>query len=444
MSSQAITLTAQLADAMSAAVDRIAELNRRAAAIDAQRAIEIVEAQRLSVLAAQASHSSDESHAWSTREAARRSLTAELACALRITENAAMMLITASTTLVADLPATLSALSAGSISWRHAQVVTDQAESLPASSRLEFEEKILSFAQTHTVSQFNKHARIQRERMHPESIDERHETAVEKRSVSISPAADGMAWMTALLPAESAHAIFNRLTDAAEHARRQGDLRTIEQLRADALCDGLLVSTGSATDLLGTPDVRTILATIRPTVHVTVPILALLDQTDLPAMLNGYGPIDPETAALLAANAPNFIRLLTHPESGAVLSVGREKYTVTAEMRRWLQIRDGTCRFPGCGRTARRCDIDHTDEWQYGGDTAHNNLAHLCRKHHRLKSLTDWAVEQVGDGVLQWTSPTGKIYKTEPEEYIVVQSWPTPEPPASTLPDPQQPRELTA
>jgi len=62
--------------------------------------------------------------------------------------------------------------------------------------------------------------------------------------------------------------------------------------------------------------------------------------------------------------------------------------------------------------------VDHINEWQDGGDTAHNNLAHLCRKHHRLKSLTDWNVENVGNGQLKWTSPTGKVYLTEPEEMI--------------------------
>ena len=62
----------------------------------------------------------------------------------------------------------------------------------------------------------------------------------------------------------------------------------------------------------------------------------------------------------------------------------------------------------------------------YGGETAHNNLAHLCRKHHRLKSLTGWQVEQIGDGVLRWTSPTGKVYETEPEEIIIADSWPPP------------------
>ena len=426
MSSQALTLTAITADALGVAVDEVAAIDRQVASLHAARARKVNEARQLSVLAAQAATPSAEAHAWSTTEAARRVLAAEIACALRITENAAQALVDDSATLVTDLPETLTALTSGSISWRHAQVVTDHAGSLPAAARAAFEAQVLPFALTHTATRFNTYARQQRERMHPESIDERHETAVDKRSVSIAPAADGMAWLTAHLPAESAHAIFTRLTDAAEHARREGDPRTIEQLRADALCDGLLGSTSSASEMLGTPDLGSILAMIRPTVQVTVPILALLDETDQPAMLDGYGPISSETAALLAANAPNFIRLLTHPETGTVLSVGRDRYQIPAELRRWLQVRDGTCRFPGCNRTARRCDVNHTDEWQYGGETAHNNLAHLCRKHHRLKSLTDWTVEHVGNGTLRWTSPTGKIYTTEPEEIIVVDSWPTP------------------
>jgi len=418
MSSQAFTLTALTADALGAAVDEVAAIDRQIAALHAARALKVYEARRLSLVAEQAAQPSADPHAWSTSEAARRVLVAELACALRMTENATMMLIDTSSTLVAHLPATLAALTAGDISWRHAHVVADHASSLPVGARAAFEEKVLPFALTHTATRFNKHARTQRERMHPDTINDRHELAVLKRSVSIAPGADGMAWLTAHLPAESAHAIFDRLTDAAEKAVRDGDRRTVEQLRADALCDGLLVSTYSSAEVLGTPNLSTILATIRPHVQIMVPILTLLEDSTEPAMLEGYGPIDTDTAALLAANAPNFMRLLTHPETGAVLSVGREKYQISAELRRWLQVRDGTCRFPGCGRTAKRCDVDHTNEWQYGGDTAHNNLAHLCRKHHRLKSLTDWKVEQVGDGILRWTSPTGKIYETEPEEII--------------------------
>ena len=418
MSSTQFTLTARLADALGVAVDEVAAIDRQVASLHAARARKVDEARHLSTLAAQAATPSTEAHAWSTSESARRVLVSELACALRLTENATMMLIDESATLVTYLPATLAALEAGDISVRHANVVADHAASLPVESRAAFEQTVLPFALTHTVTRFNRHARDYRERMHPESIEHRHEIALSKRSVSIAPGADGMAWLTAHLPAESAHAIFDRLTETAEKARREGDPRTLEQLRADALCDGLLVSNYSASEVLGTPNLCTILAAIRPSVHVTVPVLTLLSHGDEPAILDGYGPIDSDTASLLASNAPNLMRLLTHPETGAVLSVGRDRYEIPAALRRWLQFRDGTCRFPGCGRAARRCELDHTQEWQHGGDTAHHNLAHLCHKHHRLKSLTDWMVEQIGNGKLRWTSPLDKVYVTEPEEII--------------------------
>jgi hypothetical protein len=167
---------------------------------------------------------------------------------------------------------------------------------------------------------------------------------------------------------------------------------------------------------------------------VTVPALSLLDRSDEPVTLEGYGPIDLETARILAARAPSFVRVLTHPETGAVLSVGRKRYKVPKDLRMWLRVRDGTCRFVGCGRRAERCDVDHTKERQHGGLTEHRNLAHLCRKHHTEKgasagasagagvgaSADAWTVVQSpdGSGVLTWTSPRGHTYETRPESEI--------------------------
>ncbi|MDQ1607570.1 MAG: hypothetical protein QOE16_302, partial [Microbacteriaceae bacterium] len=136
--------------------------------------------------------------------------------------------------------------------------------------------------------------------------------------------------------------------------------------------------------------------------------------------LDGYGPIDPDTARTLAAHAPSFIRLLTHPETGAVLSVGRDSYRVPQDLKNWLQVRDVTCRFPGCSRHAARCEIDHTKDWVNDGQTRHDNLAHLCKSHHILKHKTDWQVAQARDGTgnLTWTSPAGRNYTTEPEIHM--------------------------
>jgi hypothetical protein len=159
---------------------------------------------------------------------------------------------------------------------------------------------------------------------------------------------------------------------------------------------------------------------ITATVAVTVPVLTLLSQTQTPATLDGWIPIDPPTARIIASGAKSLIRLLTHPETGAILSVGRKHNKVPKDPRRYLQIRDLTCRFPGCGIAAQRSDIDHTLDWQYQGETNHTNLACLCPGHHTLKGNTAWTVAQSADGTgtLTWTTPSGRTYRTHPQTQI--------------------------
>src|SRR5690606_28091243 len=113
---------------------------------------------------------------------------------------------------------------------------------------------------------------------------------------------------------------------------------------------------------------------------------SLLGQEEAPSELHGYGAIDHETARKLTAKAPSLIRVLVDPITKIQLDYGRSRYRVTAELRQQLLDRDRQCRFPGCGMNAERCDIDHTIAWEHGGSTSPGNLAHLCRKHHTLRS----------------------------------------------------------
>ncbi len=87
---------------------------------------------------------------------------------------------------------------------------------------------------------------------------------------------------------------------------------------------------------------------------------------------------------------------------------------------RLLRERDQRCRWPGCTGRAEHADLDHTIPWADGGTTTIDNLAHLCRRHHTLKGAVlaggrRWAVRQLGHGVLEWTSPEGRVYVDQPE-----------------------------
>ena len=384
------------------------------------------------------------------REMAHRAVTAELATALHVPERTMQRQLDEATALSTALPATLSALRGGAITMAHARVIVEQTSDLgddagDACARLD--ELLAEFSRSNTAAAVRRQARDLREAVMTETIAERQRKALAKRRVEFEASADGMAWLHAFLPADDAALIFDRL-DRAARAEREGrapadpacdnaagaesrgadptsddsngaahagiarildEQRTADQVRADAARDLLLYGSLDSESALADAISR-----VRPSVHVTVPVLTLIGESDAPGLLDGYGPIDADTARRLAARAPSFTRILTHPVSGTVLDVDRRSYRPPADLERWLQVRDGTCRFPGCNRAARRSDIDHTLDWNDGERTAFDNLAHLCAAHHHLKHETSWSVHQAGGGTLEWRSPAGRRHLTHP------------------------------
>ncbi|WP_250444619.1 HNH endonuclease signature motif containing protein [Actinotalea sp. C106] len=443
-------------------------------------------------------------------EHAHRALVADLATTMGASQGTTATLVDTSSELAARLPGVLAAMSAGLLGDKHARHVVRHAEGLPPEAAGAYQQAVLAKLETdRTPAGIGRAARLARERVHPTTATERHSRAFADRAVYLDPAADGMAWLTAFLPAVQAGAIYDKLTGiahalphqdddrrdpgggggepgpegqggpdpgpdgagagagagesgAAQQTGVEGEQRTLAQRRADVLtaltldppdwwdteyqsprapalsapADAPTSSTGAPTPPAAMPGdpaapappsdvgdpappwaLDPALHALRPTVAVTVPVMTLLGHSHEPGHLDGYGPIDPDTARTLAARAPSFIRILTHPETGTTLSVGRQRYTVPADLRTWLRLRDQTCRFPGCHHPATRADIDHTIAYrEHGatGTTAATNLAHLCPAHHRLKHTTRWALIQHPDGHLTWTSPTGRQHTTTP------------------------------
>jgi hypothetical protein len=117
-------------------------------------------------------------------------------------------------------------------------------------------------------------------------------------------------------------------------------------------------------------------------------------------------------------------------------------YHPTPEIREHAIARDGTCVFPWCGRNARHCDLDHVIPYNHndperGGPTSTDNLAALCRHHHRLKTHGRWRYEMTEPGVFVWTSPLGNTYlRDHTGSRPTGRAWPQPGdttgPPATT------------
>lgn len=79
-------------------------------------------------------------------------------------------------------------------------------------------------------------------------------------------------------------------------------------------------------------------------------------------------------------------RIVFGPNS-EVLDVGRKTRVIPAGLRRAVIARDRHCVAPGCGRSAKWCDVHHIISWADGGETVLDNLCLLCRYHHTLVHL---------------------------------------------------------
>ena len=370
-------------------------------------------------------------HDWDATFAAQQGLVAEMACALRIPAGTASGLVHESRVLVESRPQTLDALRSGEISLRHVRRVLEQLDSVPQPARAALEAVLLPHARKLTAAQFEGKARKLRERFHPDSITVRRTKCLADRRVQFFPDKDGMATLWLRAAGEDLEGIYTRVTDAAISLQGPAEPRTLSQLRADVAID--LLQQGVTSTGLG--------AGLTANVNITVPVLTLMGQSDEPADLEGYGPIDPETARKLAGTATSFLRILTHPHTGVVLDVSQEPFRVPAALKKYLQLRDGTCRFPGCNRSAGHSDLDHTIDKQFGGPTTATNLHFLSPAHHNLKHFSDWKVIADPDGTVHWTSPAGKHYATDPATRIGTHLQQTPPPappetPAASPPDP--------
>ena len=82
-------------------------------------------------------------------------------------------------------------------------------------------------------------------------------------------------------------------------------------------------------------------------------------------------------------------------------------YEVPDRLKEQTELRDHACVFPWCTRPAKRCDSDHVVPYDSGGTTSSDNIAPLCRRHHRLKTHTAWNYTMLEPGSYLWTSPHG-------------------------------------
>ena len=142
-------------------------------------------------------------------------------------------------------------------------------------------------------------------------------------------------------------------------------------------------------------------------ITLTIPV-GLLHRTAGPTEEEpvGSGPFAEVLATAIRAGAKAFSarRSRTAP-GGCTHEEASPGYRVPDTMRALVEARDRTCGFPTCRQPAWRCEQDHTVAHRLGGPTCPCNLSPECSRHHHLKHLPNWRLDQPRPGVLTWTTP---------------------------------------
>jgi hypothetical protein len=172
--------------------------------------------------------------------------------------------------------------------------------------------------------------------------EERERRIHEARHLHVSPTIEGVVRIDGNLDPESGQTLITALRCVQDAWARGGgeDARTAPQRRADALVE-------VCRSFLDRSD-RPLVAGERPHVVVTLDLEALKGRAGRRCELDDTGPLTPEAARRLACDA-GVSRVITAGASEP-LDVGRRSPVVSAGIRRALVLRDGGCRFPGCGR----------------------------------------------------------------------------------------------
>ena len=337
---------------------------------------------------------------------AERVAAAELGLRLGASQRKARQLVQLGLSFRQSLAPTGEALAAGVIDSHKAQVIVDALREVPTQLAVGVQDAVLPRAARRTPRQLAGDIRSTLIQLDPTEAAERHREAAAGRYLSRpTPLPDGMAGLWLRTTAPEAHALYGTIDAAARSARRAGDDRTLDQLRADLLSDRVRGEARGASSL-------------RADVRVLVPLSTLLGTSDEAGELDGYGQIDPDMARAIARGG-TWRRLVTDPASGTVLDVGRTRYQPPSDLAEHVRHRDRTCVSPTCDTSAWSCELDHTEPFRPGspdgGPTAARNLGALSRGCHQLKTHARFRLEQTSPGVFRWTTPTGHVYARDAE-----------------------------
>ncbi len=206
------------------------------------------------------------------------------------------------------------------------------------------------------------------------------------------------------------------LTRHADTLRSTGDERTRGQIMADALVERL---TGTPAGITGIE------------IQLVMTDRTLLQGDSKPARLPGYGTVPAQWARETVLNGSTgaetgpaenarlsvwLRRLYTAPGTGELVAMDSKARIFPPGLRRFLQIRDDTCRTPYCDAPIRH--HDHIIPRHNNGPTTAGNGQGLCEACNHTKENPRWHAKPLSGGrhTVETRTPTGHTYHSTPPD----------------------------
>jgi hypothetical protein len=374
-----------------ALIERITLLEERKAAVAAEQAD--------AILAFAKAHAESQTAAGSVEpEALERSIAAQVGLACRVSPTEGRRRVRTVRDLHAGHTRVRALFATGRLSeYKTATIVAATAHLSPA-ERAEVDRRLADLrVETLGVRRIHDLARTLAAEIAPEKFTARCRAARTGRRVTLRPAADGMADLTAHLPVEQAVACYAALAAAVNQAATQPEpvTRSRGQIMADTLVERL---TG-----------QTLATDVPVEIQILIPVEALLDPTSpLPAQVPGHGPVPADLLAT-GAGRTTWRRLVTR--DGIVIGGDSRRRRFTGQLAALIRARDGgRCREPYCDAPIRH--IDHIRRWAENGRTEYDNGRGLCEFHNHVRETPGWQARTTTRGI-ETTTPTGHTYESD-------------------------------
>lgn len=377
----------------------------------------------------------------------------EIALARRVSPAASSFSLASARRLVQHMPGTVDALWEAAVTAQQASTVAGALSTASPETCRRIDELI----RTSPLTLHGKgHKRLRSEidemvlRLEPETSRERAERAARGRHLSMTPLADGMARVSAVLRGIDAVGMMSVLQAEAESLRAAGAKIAVPALEADLLVDAVLArregtapsGTAPAAEAMSTEDAaRTSSAANAPDaiegtvaaeeleatapsepprrprttpgieIGIVITERALFDRDDEAesAHLEGYGSIPAHIVRdTLLGRPPGhlrhdegdhpdeevsafFRRLYVTPRTGDLVGMESRARAFPAGLARMIRWRDSTCRTPWCNARIRHSD--HVVPYHRGGPTSYANGQGLCVRCNLLKEHGLWLLE---------------------------------------------------